>query len=145
LNSCTTPKINKFDQIYYNEKIAKIVNSVANGIINPDSDIIVKFQKPVVTKDQVGKIVKNNIFIFEPGIKGKISWESTDTLVFKPDSGLKNNILYHGSIDLGRIIEKEDEILKFNFIAKQINIKNYSYEFISGNDSNSNNVIFQAR
>ncbi len=145
MNSCTTPKINKFDQIYYNEKIAKIVNSVANGIINPDSDIIVKFQKPVVTKDQVGKIVKNNIFIFEPGIKGKISWESTDTLVFKPDSGLKNNILYHGSIDLGRIIEKEDEILKFNFIAKQINIKNYSYEFISGNDSNSNNVIFQAR
>ncbi len=145
LNSCSMTKNKEIAPIKYDESIARFVNSVTSGIINPQQNIVIKFQSPIVTEDKINKIEKNKILKFEPNISGKIYWQSSDTLIFKPDSSFKENTMYICSTELGNFHEGISKKLKFSFLVKKIRINSFSYEFVNIDDSKANSVIFQAK
>ncbi|HPH56708.1 MAG TPA: hypothetical protein PLC41_01525, partial [Bacteroidales bacterium] len=103
-----------------------IISAISSGAIRRADPIVVVFTKDIVEKELMGKNLEQNPFVFKPEIKGKCSWKSPNTLVFKPEKPLNWNTNYEASLNLEYLLklpEKLDKKLNFSFFTAKKQLK----------------------
>ncbi len=90
------------------------VSAYTTGYISKNSDITVKLAKAVSTAE-AGKEIDENIFSFDPSLKGKAVWEDDKTIVFKPEDVLKSGQRYKTTLLLDKLIEVPSDKREFKF------------------------------
>lgn len=96
-------------------EFAPYVSAYTGGVISSHSSVRLE-----LTEEQeiieMGAEVKEKLFTFSPSLKGKTFWVNNKTLEFIPDSGaLKPGTLYHASFALGKILDVDKSLQKFDF------------------------------
>jgi len=104
------------------------VFGVTEGNISSTSSIQIDFSTDIELINEGGELINEDIFLFNPKIAGKIYSNGKSSLIFKPDSRLKNGKSYKASVDLSKLfnIKKgQNEQFKFEIsvIPMQITIK----------------------
>lgn len=120
------------EELSYPLETAKLVSQVTSGVIPPDGSIMVRFTSPVIKGNLVGQSVKETVFQFDPQITGTTRWESTQTLIFKPNGSLPLREKYEGTLDLPALfpLHKEKlEPLKFRFEVSGREIADVTHDF----------------
>ncbi|MDD2559229.1 MAG: MG2 domain-containing protein, partial [Bacteroidales bacterium] len=126
--ACGNKTDNKFEKNL--SDYSSFISALSSGAIKRADPIVVIFTKDIVDKEWIGKSPESCPFRFEPDIKGKCSWKSSNTLVFEPDKLLNWNTSYKASLDLENLVklpDKLDKIMKFSFFTSQKQLK-LSYE-----------------
>lgn len=91
----------------YNKNKQKEITKVTDGKIKPDSKIAVQFYEKQIRKEDIGKYVDSDVFIFAPKISGKAFWKDEKTIVFQPDKPLNKKIKYGGILNLKNLFKFE--------------------------------------
>ncbi|RXQ97605.1 hypothetical protein EO244_01610 [Ancylomarina salipaludis] len=96
-----------------NPGFSEYVDSYTSGIISSESKIKIRLSGQFKQDVESGVPVKNNVFSFEPEIKGKITWLDNRTLIFNPEESLKSGQRYKGTFHLGKLIDVPKEFAEF--------------------------------
>lgn len=119
--SCSSESDKKGEQekVIYSEEISKLVSSVTSGQIRSNARIIVVFNKAIISTNSRKTILEQDVFQFDPPIKGKTHWDKNNILFFNPDEPMKLGEKYKASLDIRKLSDsfKDAKIdtLKFNF------------------------------
>jgi uncharacterized protein YfaS (alpha-2-macroglobulin family) len=103
LNGCKSQEKPEQKKITYTLTTAEIISHVTSGTISSTDEIILRFVRPEIDADQVGSVLKKQIFYFQPGIKGSASWKDRRTVVFKPQEKLPFRRDFSGEIRLNEL------------------------------------------
>ncbi|RKZ31399.1 hypothetical protein DRQ36_02140, partial [bacterium] len=128
---------------------AKLISHKTMGVIPPDGAIAVRFNKEMITKNQVGVPLKKEVFSFSPKIEGTSIWENTRTLVFKPTRPLKMRQSYEGSLDIRALFPnlpdiKPDKIaLAFESPGREIALFTADFKLVK--DTDPTRLVFEGR
>lgn len=127
INSCIKSQIK--ENTIITEEIAKTISHVSNGILAPNSEIIVRFVNPVIEKSQVGQEI--DVISFSPSINGKTIWKDDRTLAFTPENNMSLDTEYQASVDLRDIQTNNPELKKFDFSFKTLKreVSEFNNEF----------------
>lgn len=96
-------------------EFAPYISAYTGGVISSGSSIRIELsqEQQIVEMDAE---VKEKLFSFSPSLKGKTYWINNKTIEFIPDSGaLKSGTLYNASFALGKVVEVEKKLAKFDF------------------------------
>ena len=96
-------------------EFAPYISAYTGGVISSSSSIRIELsqEQQIVEMDSE---IKEKLFSFSPSLKGKAYWLNNKTIEFTPDSGsLKPGMLYNASFALGKVIEVEKKLEKFDF------------------------------
>ena len=137
--SCKNEKSRQIDP-----EFVQYISGFTYGTISPQSYIQVELaqEMPAV---ELNADVKEKLFSFSPGIKGKTVWINSRTLRFIPDANeLKMGKEYSAKLQLDKLLKVEDKFRTFNFYFK-VSEQNYSFDLlpympINSNDLNWNRV-----
>lgn len=100
----------------YNTAFDSYLSAFTAGEISKQSDIKIRFAMPMVDTTLVDQKLDADWFDMDPFSKGKLSWEDTRTLVFKPDQPLESRSLYKVNVEMSALIPDIDPALtNFNF------------------------------
>jgi hypothetical protein len=94
------------------------VSYATQGNILSNSSLKILFTADIELIKDGGDIINEDIFKFNPEIKGKIYWNSPSSIVFQPDSPLKTGENYEATADLSKLFKMEksqDNLFKFTF------------------------------
>lgn len=96
-------------------EFAPYISAYTGGVIGSDGTIRIELteEQQIV---QMGEEVKDDLFDFSPGLKGKTYWVNSRTIEFVPDSGqLRPGTLYNATFRLGRVMKVEKKLDAFRF------------------------------
>ena len=93
----------------YNKNHTKEITKITDGKIKPNSKIAVQFYEKQIKKDDIGKYVDSDVFVFAPKIKGSAYWKDEKTLVYEPSENLNEKIKYSGILNLTKLFNFETE------------------------------------
>ena len=82
------------------------------GVIQRESKITIVLADSVDKKKQ-GKISLQDLFVFEPEIKGSVEWFNNRTIVFTPEERLPSGTKYSGVFNLGEIKHVKRSLRRF--------------------------------
>ena len=119
---------NKTDKKYKKDlsDYSNFISAISSGAIRRADPIVVVFTKEMVEKEFIGKSIEKCPFVFEPELKGKCSWTTTNTLVFVPEKALNWNTTYQASLNLENLLKLPDKLnkeLKFSFFTSKKQLK----------------------
>lgn len=118
LYSCTNNKSSIEEEAVDSKVLPKAyVNFVTEGNISTSSEIRIDFNTDIELIRNDGDIIEEEIFDFDPQIKGKVYWNSDNSLIFQPTTTLKNGRSYKASVDLGKLFKldkNQNKLFKFN-------------------------------
>ena len=102
-------------------EFAPYISAYTGGVIGSDGTIRIELaeEQQIV---EMGEEVKDALFDFTPGLKGKTYWANNRTIEFVPDSGqLRPGKLYNATFRLGRVmqVEKKFEAFRFSFRVQE--------------------------
>ena len=131
LAACRSNKNGETD-IYKNPaaEYQDYISAFSSGIISSAAPIKIRFANDMVDHTQLGRAL-DPIIEFSPTIKGKTSWESTNTLSFVPETWLPNGQKFSASINLKPYFPSiPDQLAHFKWafqvIEQQIEIETFS-------------------
>ncbi|NIM15392.1 MAG: hypothetical protein GTO45_25725 [Candidatus Aminicenantes bacterium] len=110
LNGCKSKEKPGQREITYTLTTAEVISHVTSGTISSTNEIILRFVRPEIDADQVGSVLKKQIFYFQPGIKGTASWKDRRTVVFKPREKLPFRRDFSGEIRLNELFPKYNHL-----------------------------------
>lgn len=90
---------------------AEYVYAYTNGIISSHDKIKIILTADITDSLERSELLTNDLFDFSPEIKGKLSWEGTNALVFTPDAPLPSGIEYVGTFALKKVYKDIDDKL----------------------------------
>ncbi|MGB0983637.1 MAG: alpha-2-macroglobulin family protein [Saprospiraceae bacterium] len=88
------------------------VYAYTSGMVSKAAPIRVRFTQALVSADDVGKPVKDNLISFSPKIKGTMIWEDEQTILVQANNQLPSNTKYTGSVRLSNIFSNVPGQLK---------------------------------
>lgn len=108
-NSSGNRTIKEIDPVF-----AKYIAAFTYGNIYSSSEIQIELTQDIPSV-QLNQEVKEELFKFSPGIKGKTYWTSTRTVKFVPEPGeLKSGQDYDFYFELGKVLQVESKLQEFN-------------------------------
>lgn len=99
-------------------ELAKIIHSYTKDEIKPEDNIEVRFQKLMVTQEDVdAKKSVEGAFTFKDEIEGKAYWTDRKTLIFDPNEPLTKWASYYAELDLSKVMTDslKENMLRFSF------------------------------
>lgn len=119
-------------------KTAEIISHATSGPIGSKDKIILRFVRPEVSADQVGKEVKAEVFQFEPGIKGTSIWRDRRTLEFQPGKRLPFFRKYRGQARIGKLLPKYKDLvpldMKFEIMGREVLTMQADFQTVDKNN-----------
>jgi uncharacterized protein YfaS (alpha-2-macroglobulin family) len=119
-------------------KTAEVVSHITTGPIHSKESIILRFVHPEIAEDQVGSSVEKEVFHFEPGIEGAVTWRDRRTLVFKPSKPLPFYRRFRGQASYGGLLPKYKDMepvqLRFEVMGREIINMNADFEPVKRNN-----------
>ncbi|MDR1121076.1 MAG: alpha-2-macroglobulin [Dysgonamonadaceae bacterium] len=109
---------------------APYVNAYTGGMISAESTIRIALTQALPSVE-VNTEVKDDLFDFSPGIKGKAYWIDNKTIEFVPEAGqLKQGKLYRAAFRLDKIMDVDKSLRKFEFTFR-VAAKNFIVNVLS--------------
>lgn len=129
LNQCT--KKGQDQAVDHTLTTAQLVSHVTSGIISSGEPIRVRFVESVVKENQVGSVLKKEVFSFGPEIQGVAAWKDRRILEFKPNHRLPFRKKYYGELRLQELLPhyKDLQPLKFKFEVAGREIETFDGDF----------------
>ena len=95
-------------------EFAEYISGYTSGVISMKDPVRIKLAAGNL-KFETGKPLPDNIFSFDPSVKGSTTLYAEDMLVFKPDSEWPAGKTINASLNLGKIMDAPDKFSTFNF------------------------------
>ena len=115
------------------------VSAYTSGYVSKKAEITIKLIKEVAEAEP-GKEVIQNLFSFDPSVKGKAFWVDKKTIVFKPDTELASGQRYNTIFFLNKLIDvpKDKGEFKFTFecIKQNFDVKIEGISLYNAQDLN---------
>ncbi|MDR1337075.1 MAG: alpha-2-macroglobulin [Tannerella sp.] len=109
---------------------APYVNAYTGGVISSESSIRIALTQGLPSVE-TGSEVKDDLFDFSPGIKGRACWLDNKTVEFVPEPGqLKQGRLYSAVFRLGKIVQVDKSLREFEFTFR-VATKNFALNVLS--------------
>ncbi len=109
-------KKKKGDHIQPSVAFEKYISAYTPEQISRKADIRIVFRDKVVDYKETGNTLDKSPISFSPSIDGKAKWETSNTLLFEPDTLLPSDELFTASIDLDDLIDGvPDSLETFQF------------------------------
>ncbi|MEO0330531.1 MAG: Ig-like domain-containing protein, partial [Bacteroidota bacterium] len=105
------------------------ISSYSSGVLSVESPVRVRLTSPVADSAQVGQLLRQRLFEFEPNIEGEAYWVDQQTIEFLPSEPLKSGQRYRVNFDLEEVREVPDAYESFAFSFQTIQ-QNYSVELV---------------
>jgi len=124
------------------------VYAYTSGTISKTGAIKVRFTKPVVETDQVGKAVENGLFSLSPKAAGTTIWENDHTLVFVADDHFESGQNYMASVALAKLFDDVPSavrVFEFDFKIKDIFFEVNIDGLIAENPSDLSNQLIAGK
>lgn len=104
------------------QEFAEFISAYTSGVISKNS--VVKLRLTAAPDSIVlnNKELLEDIFKFEPDVKGLTYWIDKRTLGFKPDESFKSGQKYEVDFNLGRIMKMPSRLEKFRFSFQTIRL-----------------------
>jgi uncharacterized protein YfaS (alpha-2-macroglobulin family) len=99
----------------YNSAFDAYLSAFTAGEISRQSDITIRFAKPLVDSTLIGQEVQEALFSFDPPVEGKAHWKDPQTLVFSPAQPLQAQKVYLAELAVGELMEIAPELQQFAF------------------------------
>ena len=93
------------------------VRGFTSGVISARGSIMVELNSS--PKDSA-KALKDKIFSFEPGVKGKVQWTESGNIVFTPDGNFKPDTKYKVKFNLGALADVPAKFKTMEFSVRTI-------------------------
>ncbi len=100
-------------------KFRTIIDQVTDNVVSAHENITVRFTNPQ-TNWNSGQTVPEDVFKISPEVKGKSIFIDNQTISFVPDEPLENNTNYQVKLQVGKLLQVEDDLKEFNFSFKTI-------------------------
>ncbi|MCB0733171.1 MAG: hypothetical protein H6608_05005 [Flavobacteriales bacterium] len=121
----------------YHPDFVHHISAYTSGYVERDAIIKVVLTKPVSPKDQE-KVLKNELFRFEPELEGETQFESSTVVTFTPSKTLPRNTIYQGVFHLGAVAKVESNLkrfpLRFETRQQRIDLEVHASETYSDNN-----------
>ncbi|MEM9829724.1 MAG: MG2 domain-containing protein [Bacteroidota bacterium] len=105
------------------------ISSYSSGALSVESPIRVRLTAPAADSAQVGQLIRQRLFRFEPEVKGEAYWADQNTVEFLPTEPLKSGQRYQVNFDLEEVREVPNGYESFAFSFQTIQ-QNYSVELV---------------
>lgn len=142
--------IETFKRLDVNMNPEKEITHITSGIIKSSTLIAVRFKEEQISAKDLNKIIENNgIFVFEPGITGRVFWEDRRTVVFKPDNPLLERNKYIGTINLKALfpqienVQPERKVFEFETLGQEIVSLEGDFQLLNRDDDSK--LVFRGR
>ena len=112
--------IGKRDWIEVSADFIPYVQAYTGGIISTSSSIRVRLTQATKLTISPGELLDNDLFKFEPEVKGKIRWSDAETVEFVPDEALPMNEMFHAHFKLGSVTQAPEQLKEMTFSFKTI-------------------------
>ena len=107
---CSNKKISSSPSLF-----TEVISGYSGGVISNNSSIKLRFMDPVKSEVQ-DAVINEELFQFEPEIKGSNNWVDDYTIEFIPDELLVSGTEFEGFFDINKVIENK-------------NLPSFSFEF----------------
>lgn len=104
----------KVSKIIVDAGFSSYVNAFTSGVISSNSNIKVILAQPF-DKAIAGEMLKENIFNFEPEIKGNAYWLDNQTVEFRPENHLPSGQSFKATFNLSELIAVSEAFKKLEF------------------------------
>ncbi|MBC7422686.1 MAG: hypothetical protein H7334_04430 [Ferruginibacter sp.] len=94
---------------------SKYIDAYTTGTVSKATAIRIQLAGEANTTHTLGEEVKETLFDFSPGVKGKATWVDATTIEFKPDNYLKPGQLYEVKFKLGKVTKVPGKFEEFRF------------------------------
>ncbi|MFN0201366.1 MAG: alpha-2-macroglobulin family protein [Bacteroidia bacterium] len=88
-----------------NSNLVRVTKFTPTGEVSDFQTFTVTFNKDIAPKDKIDQWTNEEYMTFEPNIKGKYKWVSSNTLIFSPDRPLEPERNYNISFNDQRIMQ----------------------------------------
>ena len=103
---------------------SEYISGYTSGMVTAESPIYIYLAKPADKSFQAGSVLPAKLVNFTPAVKGECMLKDEHTVMFTPETPLKNGETYQVAFQLGKIctVEKgfENFTFKFNVIPLSI-------------------------
>ncbi len=130
LSAITFTSCKKNKEIVPPAEFAPYVSAYTGGMISSVSTIRIELTQGLPSVE-LNTEVKDKLFSFSPGLKGKAYWINNKTIEFVPDSGqLKQGKLYNATFKLGEVVKVEKNLKNFDF-SFRVAAQNFVFKELS--------------
>lgn len=146
--ACKEKTTRDVSEVEFPEELTRHVSYVTSGNILPDDYIRIEFQEDQVSEDMVGQQIENTLIDISPGIKGKIEWQSTQTLVFRPENDWQMRQRYDFELKVSQVsaqLAEFDENLKFSIYVEGQEIELFTGELLLKERNNPKNLKYSGK
>lgn len=91
------------------------ISSYSSGVLSSGSGIRIVFARDAVDDEAVGKESSEDLFSFNPSVKGTALWLDKRTIEFKPTNRLQSGQLYEVRFALSRVMDVPGNLKSFEY------------------------------
>jgi len=110
----------KYKWLDVDPAFSKYIDAYTTGTVSKATAIRIQLAGEANTTHTLGEEVKETLFEFSPGVKGKATWVDATTIEFKPDNYLKPGQLYEVKFKLGKVTKVPGKFEEFRFNIQTI-------------------------
>lgn len=116
----------------------KYISAYTSGAVSVESAIEVRLANPFEKEITVGAELSNNLFSFEPSLKGKTVWLDKSTIQFVPAAPMEGGAFYKARFKLAEVTKTGQgfEVFPFSFstIKQSFGVTSEGLKTYPGND-----------
>ena len=116
--SCCNKKAEKVQEI--NPEFTSYISAFTTGYISNESTIRIQLAEDFHGEINLNQNIEDDLFKFQPAIKGSAYWSDQRTIEFKPDERLQSGTTYKVSFDLYKIKDVPNNLKTFKFQIQTI-------------------------
>jgi alpha-2-macroglobulin len=96
-------------------EIGNYIAAHTGGVIPAGAEVVVRFTQALPLQVDHYEAVEDELFLFDPPLKGKTYWINDHTLAFKPDGQFRQGASYQGTLLLSELFDVRGELSRFYF------------------------------
>ncbi len=107
----------------YLAEVARYISAYTGGAIGRGDAVVVRFSRPAVGREQVGRPVSSGVLSVSPSIAGEAIWQDEYTLRLTPKEPLPYGKRYAAEVSLKRLfgeVSEAAETFRFSFLVRPL-------------------------
>ncbi len=140
----TKRELNKqhYEPVKIDPEFSNYISAYTSGVISVNTNIRIVLTNPISEIVTTNQLIAEELFNFQPSIKGKTYWIDNRTIEFRPDELLPYGLIYNSNFLLHKIIEVPQKLEEFKFQLQtshqQLKIQSTHLQPYSNDDLESN-------
>jgi hypothetical protein len=84
---------------------ARLVSHASGGVISCGESIRIRFTEALVQPEHTGTPIKEKVIEIDPRVKGSLSWEDAQTIVFTPEQDLPDGTVFTARLNVKALLQ----------------------------------------